>query len=84
MEFSERLTAQCAKQSEENNKLRLLNNQKQDENVKLLFDLSLAKAEHEKEEKLRNQYEKQFMEANQTIEQVKSLISTLKIYLFYL
>ncbi|CAF2660495.1 unnamed protein product [Rotaria sp. Silwood2] len=69
MDFAEKFTAKYAEQAEENNKLRLLNSQKQDENVKLLVDLSLSKAEHEKEHQLRNQFEKQFIEANQVIEQ---------------
>ncbi|CAF0804713.1 unnamed protein product [Rotaria sordida] len=72
MDFSEKFTNNYAKQAEENNKLRLLNNQKQDENVKLFVDLSLAKAEYEKEQQMRNQFEKQFIEANQVIEQDRS------------
>ncbi|CAF1608880.1 unnamed protein product [Rotaria magnacalcarata] len=72
MDFSEKFTAKYSEQVEENNKLRLLNNQKQDENVKLLVDLSLSKAEFEKERQVRGEYEKQYNEANQVIEQDRS------------
>ncbi|CAF4651275.1 unnamed protein product, partial [Rotaria sp. Silwood1] len=72
MDFSEKFTAKYAEQAEENNKLRLLNSQKQDENVKLLVNLSLAKAEYEKEQQMRNEFERQFIEANQVIEQDRS------------
>ena len=70
MEFSEKFADKYAQKSEENTKLRLLNNQKQDENVKLLFDLSVAKAEYEKEQHKRTQYELQLSEANKVMEQV--------------
>ena len=70
MDFSEKFTVKYSEQVEENNKLRLLNNQKQDENVKLLVDLSLSKADFEKEQQVRSEYEKQYNEANQVIEQV--------------
>jgi hypothetical protein len=70
MEFSEKFTAKCSEQTEENNKLRLLNTQKQDENMKLVFDLSVTKAEYEKEHKMRAQFEQQFNDANDVIEQV--------------
>ena len=76
MEFSEKFTTKYSEQIEENNKLRLLNNRKQDENVKLLFDLSLIKAEYEKEQQMRNQFEHQYNEANKLIEKV--YISDLK------
>ncbi|CAF0897484.1 unnamed protein product [Adineta ricciae] len=72
MEFSEKFADKYAQKSEENTKLRLLNNQKQDENVKLLFDLSVAKAEYEKEQHKRTQYEQQLSEANKVIEQDRS------------
>jgi hypothetical protein len=70
MDFSEQFSLKYAQQSEENTKLRLLNNQKQDENIKLLFDLSVSKAEYEKEQQMRSQYENQLNEANKVMEQV--------------
>jgi hypothetical protein len=70
MDFFEKFTAKYSEHTEENNKLRLLNTQKQEENVKLLFDLSLIKAEYEKEQQMRHQFEQQFNEANNVIEQV--------------
>lgn len=74
MDFSEKFTAKYAQQAEENNKLRLINSQKHDENVKLVVDLSLTRAEYEREQKFRNQFEKQLIEANQVIEQVLLII----------
>jgi hypothetical protein len=79
MDFSEKLSAKYSEQNEENNKLRLINNLKQDENVKLLFDISLTKAEYEKEQQVRNQFEKQLSEANQIIEQVNLYLTEYQI-----
>ena len=70
MDLSQKFCDKCSQQQDENNKLRLLNNQKQDENVKLLFDLSLAKAEYDKEHQIRIQIEKQLSDTNTIIEQV--------------
>ena len=70
MDLSEKFTAQSSAQDRENNQLRLMNTQKQDENIKLLFDLTLIKADYEKEKQIRSQYEKQLNEAKQIIEQV--------------
>jgi hypothetical protein len=70
MDFSEKFATKYSEQLEENNKLRLFNTEKQEENVKLLFELTLLKGEHEKETQMRNQYEKQFNEANKLIEMV--------------
>ncbi|CAF4488211.1 unnamed protein product, partial [Rotaria magnacalcarata] len=64
MELSQKCGDKCSQQLEENNKLRLLNTQKQEENVQLLFDLSLAKAENEKEQQIRSQIEKQLSDTN--------------------
>jgi len=70
MDLSEKFTAQYSAQIEENNKLRLINTQKHEENMKLMFDLSLLKAEYEKEKQMRDQFEKQFNEKNKLIEMV--------------
>lgn len=70
MDLSQKFCDKCSQQRDENNKLLLLNTQKQEENVKLLFDLSLAKAEHEKEQQIRMQLEKQLSETNTISEQV--------------
>ena len=70
MDLSQKFCDKCSQQREENNKLRLLNTQKQDENVKLLFDLSLAKAEYEKEQQIRIQIEKQLADTNTILDQV--------------
>ncbi len=75
MDLSQKFCDKCSQQQDENNKLRLLNNQKQDENVKLLFDLSLAKAEYEKEQQIRIQIEKQLTDTNTIIEQVNKKTS---------
>jgi hypothetical protein len=71
MDLSQKFCDKCHQQRDENNKLRLLNTQKQEENVKLLFDLSLAKAEYEKEQQIRIQIEKQLADTNQILDQVK-------------
>ena len=71
MELSEKFCDKCSQQREENNKLNLINSRKQDENVKLLFDLSLAKAEFDKEQQLRLQIEKQLTDTNAVLEQVR-------------
>ncbi|CAF3422514.1 unnamed protein product [Rotaria sp. Silwood1] len=73
MDLSQKFCDKCSQQREENNKLRLLNTQKQDENVKLLFDLSLAKGEYEKEQQMRIQIEKQLAETNTIIDQLSNL-----------
>ncbi|CAF0989982.1 unnamed protein product [Adineta steineri] len=72
MEFSEKFTDKYSQQTDENNKLRLLNHQKQDENIKLLFDISLIKAEYEQEQQKRHHVEHQFDEVNKSIEQDRS------------
>ena len=72
MDLSQKFCDKCSEQQDENNKLHLLNNQKQEENVKLLFDLSLAKAEYEKEQQIRIQIEKQLSDTNTIIEQVRN------------
>ncbi|CAF1525948.1 unnamed protein product [Adineta steineri] len=72
MEFSEKFTDKYSQQTDENNQLRLLNHQKQDENIKLLFDISLIKAEYEQEQQKRHQVEHQFDEVNKGIEQDRS------------
>ncbi|CAF1049406.1 unnamed protein product [Rotaria sordida] len=73
MDLSQKFCDKCSQQREENNKLRILNTQKQDENVKLLFDLSLAKAEYEKEHQIRLQVEKQLTETNTIFDQLPTL-----------
>ncbi len=70
MDFSEKFTTKYSEQIEENDKLRLLNSQKHEENVKLRFDVSLLQAKYEKEQQIRNQFERQFHEANKLIELV--------------
>jgi type II secretory ATPase GspE/PulE/Tfp pilus assembly ATPase PilB-like protein len=72
MDLSQKFCDKCSQQRDENTKLRLLNTQKQDENVKLLFDLSLAKAEYEKEQQIRIQIEKQLADTNQILDQVNN------------
>jgi len=73
MDLSQKFCDKCSQQRDENNKLRLLNTQKQDENVKLLFDLSLAKAEYDKEQQIRIQLEKQLADTNTIIDQVNRI-----------
>ena len=73
MDLSQKFCDKCSQQRDENNKLRLLNNQKQEENVKLLFELSLAKAEHEKEQQIRIQIEKQLADTNQILDQLATI-----------
>ncbi|CAF3416150.1 unnamed protein product [Rotaria socialis] len=73
MDLSQKCCDKCSQQREENNKLRLLNIQKQEENVQLLFDLSLAKAENEKEQQIRSQIEKQLSDANIITDQLTNL-----------
>jgi hypothetical protein len=73
MDISQKFCDKCSQQRDENNKLRLLNTQKQDENVKLLFDLSLAKAEYEKEQQIRLQIEKQLTNTNTILDQLSNL-----------
>ena len=73
MDLSQKFCDKCSEQQDENNKLRLINTQKQEENVKLLFDLSLAKAEYEKEQQIRIQIEKQLTETNTILNQLTSL-----------
>ena len=70
MDLSQKFCDKCSQQRDENTKLRLLNTQKQDENVKSLFDFSLAKAEYEKEQQIRIQLEKQLTDTNTIIDQV--------------
>jgi hypothetical protein len=72
MDLSQKFCDKCSQQRDENTKLRLLNTQKLDENVKLLFDLSLAKAEYEKEQQIRIQIEKQLADTNQILDQVNN------------
>ncbi|UJR08807.1 hypothetical protein I4U23_013062 [Adineta vaga] len=72
MDFSEKFADKYSEQNEETTKLRFLNNRKQDENVKLLFDMSVVKAEYEKEQQMRTQYEQQLSEANKAMEQDRS------------
>lgn len=71
MDLSQKYCETCLQEREENKKLRLLNTEKQDENVKLLFDLSLAKAEYEKEQQIRRQIEKQLSDTNAMLDQVR-------------
>jgi NhaP-type Na+/H+ and K+/H+ antiporter len=78
MDLSQKFCEKCSQQRDENNKLLLLNTQKQAENVKLLFDLSLAKAEHEKEQQIRMQLEKQLTEINAITDQVNKRTMTKK------
>ncbi|CAF1103929.1 unnamed protein product [Rotaria magnacalcarata] len=73
MELSQKCGDKCSQQLEENNKLRLLNTRKQEENVQLLFDLSLAKAENEKEQQIRSQIEKQLSDTNIIADQLTNL-----------
>lgn len=70
MDLSQQFCDKCSQQRDENNKLHLINTQKQDENVKLLFDLSLAKAEFEKEQQIRIQIEQQLADTNTILDQV--------------
>ena len=72
MDLSQKYCETCVDEHEENKKLRLLNTEKQEENVKLLFDLSLAKAEYEKEQQIRQQIEKQLADTNAMLDQVKT------------
>lgn len=72
MDLSQKYCETCVHEREENKKLRLLNAEKQEENVKLLFDLSLAKAEYEKEQQIRHQIEKQLADTNAMLDQVKT------------
>lgn len=74
MDLSQKCCDKCSQQREENNKLRLLNSQIHEENVKLLFDVSLAKAECEKEQQIRLQIEKQLADTSKITEQVSKLI----------
>jgi hypothetical protein len=74
MDLSQQFCDKCSQQRDENDKLRILNTKKQDENVKLLFDLSLSKAEFEKEQQIRMQIEKQLTDSNTIIEQVNQKI----------
>jgi hypothetical protein len=86
MDISQKFCDKCSQQRDENNKLRLLNTQKQDENVKLLFDLSLAKAEYEKEQQIRLQIEKQLTNTNTILDQVnhrKKKIPLIEINCFF-
>ncbi|CAF4422839.1 unnamed protein product, partial [Rotaria magnacalcarata] len=46
----------------------------QEENVQLLFDLSLAKAENEKEQQIRSQIEKQLSDTNIIADQISGII----------
>jgi len=73
MDFAEKFITKYSEQTEENNKLRLLNSQKHEENIKLRFDFSLLQAKYEKEQQIRNQFEKQFHETNKLIEMVDFL-----------
>lgn len=72
MDLSQKYCETCLQEREENTKLRLLNTGKQEENVKLLFDLSLAKAEYEKEQQIRHQIEKQLSDTNAMHDQVRN------------
>ena len=72
MDLSQKYCETCLQEREENTKLRLLNTGKQEENVKLLFDLSLAKAEYEKEQQIRHQIEKQLSDTNAMLDQVRN------------
>lgn len=56
MDFSENITAKLTEQTEENNKL--------------ISDLSLVKADYEKEQQMRIQFEKQSDEATKLMEMV--------------
>ena len=73
MDLSQKFCDKCSQEHEENSKLRLLNTKKQEENVKLLFDLSLAKAECEKERQIRLEIEKQLTDTNIIFDQVNTL-----------
>ena len=70
MDLSKKCCDTCCEQREENQKLNLISRQKDEENMKLLFDLSLAKAEFEKERQIRLQIEQQLTETNLISEQV--------------
>ena len=71
MDLSKKCCDTCSQQRDENQKLNLINRQKQEENIKLIFDLSLAKAEHEKEQQMRLQIEKQLTNTMTIVEQVE-------------
>ena len=71
MDLSKKCCDTCSQQREENQKLNLINRQRQEENIKLIFDLSLAKAEYEKEQQMRLQIEKQLTTTMAIIEQVQ-------------
>jgi len=73
MDLSKKCCDTCCEQRDENQKLNLINRQKEEENIKLLFDLSLAKAELEKERQLRLQIEQQLTETNLITEQLTML-----------
>lgn len=70
MDLSQKCCDKCSQQRDENQKLNILNQQKQEENLKLLFDISLAKAECEKEKQLRLQLDKQLADSQSLTEQV--------------
>ncbi|CAF1586442.1 unnamed protein product, partial [Didymodactylos carnosus] len=69
MDLSQKFCEKCSVYCEDNEKLRILNTQKQEENLKLIYDLSLAKAECEKENKLRTDIEQKLHNANKLAEQ---------------
>ena len=75
MDLSKKCCDTCSEQRDENHKLNIINRQKGEENMKLLFDLSLAKAEFQKEQQLRLQIEKQLTETNLISEQVNQRYS---------
>lgn len=70
MDLSQKCCDKCSQQRDENQKLNLINRQKQEENLKLLFDLSLAKAECEKEKLIRIQLDQEMNESQTINEQV--------------
>lgn len=70
MDLAEKVTMKCAEQVDENNKLRLINHEKQEENMKLLFDLSTTRAACEQQAHLRLELEQQLNDAKTIIEQV--------------
>ena len=70
MDQSKKFAEIRAEYIEQNNRLRLLNNQHQEELTKLLHDLSQVQGEHQKEQQARCQFEKKYNDVYKVMEQV--------------
>ncbi|CAF0779713.1 unnamed protein product [Didymodactylos carnosus] len=73
MDLSQNFCEKCSTYRDDNEKLRIASSQKQEENVKLIYDLSVAIAECEKQSQLRAHVEQQLHDANKLVEQLVSL-----------